>query len=415
MSIALLNCADTEYNLGRLDESWKSHRRSIEFSQTIAQDMPSIPSMQRDAVDAYGSFILWLRERGQHNEAMVTIRQAREWIERLPRHGAEKLFDLACSRATCSTWFSHWVSSQTTEKRDGQVREADLTIDALRQAVAAGFLDLDRLDQAPQLLPLRPRPDFKALVSKLRSTTSQGTSADVTKVKQSPSTARPGDLGTASLVPSAQSQENQAAARHAIGLALLSLGKLDAAAEHLEQAMAVRQQLVADEPTRLEYQFDLAETMVGLAEHERKAGRAERVRQWWGKDLPMLTRAIERQPTDRLARQLLDLVHADLGQPDQAPAAFAKLMELVPQTKYVRGSGGGPIPPRSARSSPRTTRSSPGSSRCGPRIGPCSSPGSTISADAGAGGTLPTSWRGSSSSTPTTAGPGLTTVTSCIT
>ena len=94
----------------------------------------------------------------------------------------------------------------------------------------------------------------------------------MSKVKPTPSTARPGEQGSAGPVPSAQSQENQAAARHAIGLTLLYLGKLDAAAEHLEQALAVRRQLVAEEPARLEYQFDLAATMAGLAEH-RPEGR----------------------------------------------------------------------------------------------------------------------------------------------
>ena len=69
--------------------------------------------------------------------------------------------------------------------------EADRAMDTLSQAVAIGFVDLDRLDTDRQLLPLRSRPDFKALVSKLRSTTSQVTSADVSKAKPTPSTARP--------------------------------------------------------------------------------------------------------------------------------------------------------------------------------------------------------------------------------
>ena len=38
--------------------------------------------------------------------------------------------------------------------------------------------------------------------------------------------------------------------------------------------------------------------------------------------------------TDRLAWQLLGLAQAGLGQPKEAAAAFARLMELVPQTRY---------------------------------------------------------------------------------
>ena len=223
------------------------------------------------------------------------------------------------------------------------MREADLAMDALRQAVAVGFADVDRLDNEHQLLPLRSRTDYKDLVSKLRSTTSPATSADVPKAKRTPSTARPGEQSSAGPVASAQAQENQAAARHAIGLTLLNLDKLDAASEQLEQALATRRQLVAENPDRLDYQFGLAATMAGLAEHDRKAGRAERAKEWWGKALPMLAQAVERRPADRLAWQLLGLAQAGLGQPKEAAAAFARLMELVPQTTY-KGSWWYPDP-----------------------------------------------------------------------
>ena len=301
----------------------------------IAQDNPSIPSLQYNVLDVYSEFIWRLDRRGLNNEAIAAIREAQEWIERLPRQGGEKLFVLACARARCSEWLSHQgIRSQTTEERNAGVHEADLAMYALRQAVAAGFLELDRLDQAHELDRLRSRPDFKALVSTLRSTASQGTSADVSKVKLGPSNARPGEQGRADTVRSVLSRVNQAAEWYEIGLALLVLGRLDAAAEHLEQALAVRRQLVAEEPARLDYQFDLAATMVALSEHARKACLAERARQWSGKALPMLTRAVAQRPTDRLAWQLLGLAHAGLGQPEEAAAAFARLMELVPQAKY---------------------------------------------------------------------------------
>jgi tetratricopeptide (TPR) repeat protein len=313
------------------------YRRRIEFSQKIAMDNPSIPWLQYDLVgpQGYADFINALRAQGLHDEALTTIRQGQEWIERFPRRGAAGLFDLACARAACSTWFRRESYPQTTEEREEQVRETDLAMDALRRAVGAGFVDLDRLDKERLLLPLRSRPDFKALVSKLRSTTSESTSADVSKVKPSRSTAQPREQGTASPVSAAQSQENQAAARHAIGLTLIHLGKLDAAAENLNRAIAVREQLVAENPTRFDYQLDLAATTMGLAEYDQKAGRAERARQRWGKALPILTEAVERRPTDRLAWQLVGVAHAGLGQSDKAVAAFVRLTDLVPPMKSL--------------------------------------------------------------------------------
>ena len=131
-----------------------------------------------------------------------------------------------------------------------------------------------------------------------------------------------------------EAQENQAAAGHAIGLTLLTVAKLDAASEQLEQALAIRRQLVVENPDRLDYQFDLAATMAGLAEHDRRAGRDQRAKAWWGKALPILAQAAERRPADRLAWQLLGLAQAGLGQTKEAAAAFARLMELVPPTRY---------------------------------------------------------------------------------
>ncbi len=205
---------------------------------------------------------------------------------------------------------------------------------ALRQAVAAGFADLDRLEKEPRWLSLRARTDFKALVTKLRETASRSTSTEKARIDQPASTASPGGLPAAGPVTSAQAQQNQSAARHAIGLALLNLGKLDDAAEYLKQALAVRRQIVASDPARHESRLDLAATLVGLAEIDRRAGRAERAREWWGQALPMLTQAIESRPADRLAWQLLGLTHAGLNHPEQAARAFARLMEVLPQTSY---------------------------------------------------------------------------------
>jgi tetratricopeptide (TPR) repeat protein len=307
VSLALWNCANIAYALGRLDESRKFHHRRIQFSQDLALDNPSVPLLQSDVLGfhGYSAFLRHLREQGLHDEAWATIRRAQEWIERFPRRGAEGLFDLACARALCSRWFNPGVRPQTTEEREEEAREADLAMSTLCQAVAAGFVDLERLGTDSQLESLRSRPDFQALVSRLRSTASRGTSTGLSSAKRSPSTEQPADPVTVGPVASTQSRENQAAAQHAIGLAVFQLGQLDAAAQYLAQALEMRRQLVAKEPTRLDYQIDLAATLVGLAELDQEAGRPERVKEWSRQALPILTRAVEDRPIDRRAWDLL--------------------------------------------------------------------------------------------------------------
>ncbi len=97
LSRTLSDGAKKEAMLGHLDESWKLHRRCIELSQTIAQDNPSVPSLQSAVVEAFRAYIFDLNEHGLNHEVREAVREASDWIERLPRQGAERLFDLACA------------------------------------------------------------------------------------------------------------------------------------------------------------------------------------------------------------------------------------------------------------------------------------------------------------------------------
>src|SRR5205085_2572911 len=114
----------------------------------------------------------------------------------------------------------------------------------------------------------------------------------------------------------------QAASLHVIGLRFLQLGKLEESAQPLEQALALREKLVEDDPASLVDQSDLTSTLMGLAELSRRAGRLEQARQLWSKALPVLSRAVEQRPDERRAWKDLGTARAGLGQPDAAVAAF---------------------------------------------------------------------------------------------
>ena len=86
------------------------------------------------------------------------------------------------------------------------------------------------------------------------------------------------------------------------------------------------------EPESLAYQMDLAATLMGLARLDQKAGRPEQARQSWGQAAPFLTRAVEQRPDDRQAWKDLGIVRAELGQAEAAATAFARLMELTPES-----------------------------------------------------------------------------------
>ena len=122
-------------------------KRAVDVWKTTARDHPALPSLRLSLVAAYGS----LRAQPCHARpccrgAGATICEGIEQIERFPRDGAEDLFALAQARARSSEWHIWNVSKGPTEGRPSRTAgEADSAIDALRQAVAAGFRDPNRL------------------------------------------------------------------------------------------------------------------------------------------------------------------------------------------------------------------------------------------------------------------------------
>src|SRR5262249_46389622 len=133
-------------------------------------------------------------------------------------------------------------------------------------------------------------------------------------------------------VQSAQALENQAAARHAIGMVLLDLGNTSGASEHLKQALGVRRRLVEDDGSSPSSRVELAETMMGLAELDWNTGRLARARDWWAEAAQLLARAVALQPDDLRALKVLVIIRAELGQAEAAATALALLLALTSES-----------------------------------------------------------------------------------
>ena len=106
------------------------------------------------------------------------------------------------------------------------------------------------------------------------------------------------------------------------------LGTVHAELGQPEEAAAAFTKLVELTP-----ESQRAVTLIGLAGLDQKAGRPDRARQWWAQAVPLLTRAVAQRPEDRQAWRDLGTVHAELGQPEAAAAAFARLVELTPESQ----------------------------------------------------------------------------------
>lgn len=255
----------------------------------MARANPAVTSVQSDALDSFTDLIAKQRELERASEVAQSLALAREFVDRLPGESADDLFSRACMRMRYLSLLGADRPDQPEDAQAERRRQADLAIESLRAAVTAGFSDLGQIQGNRALQPLRERPDFQELVSRLAAAV--GT-AGTAKKELAGSAASP-QLRAG--ISSSTSVENtsgridrvlraeQAVSLHAIGLLFLHLGKLEEAARPLEQALALREEIVQDDPASLACQFDLASTMMDVADLNQKAGRLERVRELWDK------------------------------------------------------------------------------------------------------------------------------------
>jgi serine/threonine protein kinase len=111
----------------------------------------------------YGALAEVLRDAGRPAEAVAAALERKKFWP----NNSEELFKVAreiCAAANLAS--KNAGEHSTEEKQQGQLY-ADHAVQALREAIALGFKDLDRLRKDPALDVLRQRPDFKALLDDL--------------------------------------------------------------------------------------------------------------------------------------------------------------------------------------------------------------------------------------------------------
>ncbi len=269
LTVQLTNVATMERQLGHVDEALAAFRRVAEIWRKLAAENPAVPSLYSNLWMAYRNLAIYQRELKQIEESKRTLLLASRVIDRLPSDGPEALFKLACVRAECAAILGQGKAKLTAEEKAEQKNEADLAMEALSKAVAAGFRDVERLRKAAELNVLRGRLDFKFLQSFLDTWV-----AAMTKTKP---LAGPQDLQRQKLTgadpDNKRLRSDRAASRHALALIQLEADNLDAAQKHLQEAIALRESLVKDEPKNAQYQADLATSRFALGDYYWRSGQ----------------------------------------------------------------------------------------------------------------------------------------------
>jgi serine/threonine-protein kinase len=154
---------------GQTDEAVNSYRRAIERQRLVVVVAPLSAAYPRLLGLEYVHLGKAQRQLGQRDEALHSYQEARAILEKLPQPAAGDLYELACVRAACALLTSQTKEKPAPQDQAQRQQDADLALEMLQKAVAAGFRDLERVEKDTELDGLRALPAFKQVLSDLRA------------------------------------------------------------------------------------------------------------------------------------------------------------------------------------------------------------------------------------------------------
>jgi serine/threonine protein kinase/tetratricopeptide (TPR) repeat protein len=265
LAILTNNVALVQRGLGNNDEALHWHERALGVRKQLAESNPAVPALWEDLFNAYQTITGFQRSLNRQTEAARGQRLARDAIERIPREGADNPYLLARARALCAEAAGWGKKELNGEEKAEQKRDADLAMDAVHKAVAAGLKDVAKLNDIQDFAVLRERRDFKALLVKLAS--SSGQTATVLNANEAADLVAAQKKQAAADPDNRQLQADLAASQHALGMIQFGQGKLDEAAQALRLTLSVRERLAAADPSKRQWQADIASSELALADY----------------------------------------------------------------------------------------------------------------------------------------------------
>jgi serine/threonine-protein kinase len=165
-AVTLHHLGEAQWLLGHHEEALVSYRQATEQQHQALRLGPQVPQLRQALSTLYRKLAQRQRELGRPGEAAATA----QWRRDLWPDQPDELYGVAGELALCLPLVGKEPAALTAAEqaeRDGFAAEA---MAALRQAVAHGFRDVERVRKDPDLEPLRSRDDFRKLVDDLGRT-----------------------------------------------------------------------------------------------------------------------------------------------------------------------------------------------------------------------------------------------------
>ncbi len=150
--------------LGRHDEALPVLHEAVRQQRLAFDRAPHVLRYRQALSTHYATLAETARALGRPGDAAVALRERRALWPDEPRELVRVAGDLALTAAVVGKGKADLTPEENAE-RDGYAEEA---VAVLRQAVAVGFRDGDRLQKDPNLAVLRGRGDFQELLAGLR-------------------------------------------------------------------------------------------------------------------------------------------------------------------------------------------------------------------------------------------------------
>ncbi|AGA29367.1 protein kinase domain-containing protein [Singulisphaera acidiphila] len=141
--------------LGRAGDAAGPLERSASLIESLVQDHPAL--YRDDLVRSYIKIAMQRASVDQPGEMRASFQRAEAILGRLPLARPGTLYDLACGYSYCANFAPNSERSA----------RAELALEKLRQAVAAGYRDVETMRRDPDLDPIRSYAGFHLLLMDL--------------------------------------------------------------------------------------------------------------------------------------------------------------------------------------------------------------------------------------------------------
>jgi serine/threonine-protein kinase len=161
VGMSLNNIGEEQTKAGQLLEAIATCERARDLHQALVTAYPTVTDYMNGLAFSLSSLGRAQQRAGRDAAAVASLRRAIALRGELPTLSLEARYDLACDQALLATLAKGKACGLTVA--DGQAA-AEISLETLRQAVAAGYANLARLRIDTDLDVLRSRPEFQKLL-----------------------------------------------------------------------------------------------------------------------------------------------------------------------------------------------------------------------------------------------------------